>query len=213
MSEVEAALGAAREAARDIESETWVGLLMSLNAYRRLHKAFLRFDAALHAGELLSAPAPPAEPVSKPFEIRMQLLVDLAEALRQRLNRSDLGENDIFLGLSGAGHGYPLAVEMLEAVKILLPPSQGGAPAPIEESGSVLSHGTVAAMGFSKGQEHHRNGNYSTYTMCWLDILPDLRSEDKEDQSVRLYVEKNDGKRFRIGQRIEIRLLPGQGTR
>jgi len=196
--ELALALAEARAAANSIESETLMGQVFSLGAYELLRKAFLRLDALLPGGE-------PRGP--QPFEIRMQLLADLSEALRQRLSRAP-DVHATFLGLGGAP-GYELAVEMLEAVKVLMPPSRG---VPIEEAASlVVLHGTVAAMGFYKGEEHRRNGNYSKYTMCQLDILPDLRSEDEEDQLVRLYVDKNDGKRFKIGQRIEIRLLPGQG--
>lgn len=217
ISEAETALAAAREAAKGIESETLIGRIFSLEAYDRLHKAFLRLDAALYTRELLRAAAPlsaepePAVVGSQPFEIRMQLLADLADALRQRLSRVP-SDHALFLGIGD--RGYELASEMLEAVKLLMPPSQSGAPSPIEEYDATSLHGTVTAMGFLKGREHERGrSSYSTYTMCWLDVLTDLRSEDEDDQLVRLYVEKDDGKCFKIGQRIEIRLLPGQGAR
>lgn len=198
-----------------------------LEFYEELRGAFIRLDTHLSAGGQppMDWRVPPEKEADRTdsaddcadaindlhlrgrllSEARTQLFADLVGALRQRVSIVDWTSGfDSFLGVSGTDQGRALAAELLRAAETLLPAPSGDSvvvKAPLVDP----LRGRVEAMGFSDGYQRRSGGRTST-DVCWLDVAPSVTGKDY-NQTVRIHVDRVEGDKFKVGQRVEIRLV------
>ena len=118
---------------------------------------------------------------------------------------------DQYLGYhQGANPGHMVIAELMRTAELLLAQPSWGAGVNVLGEIQPLEtlQGTVTAMGFSKGYAGRGLSTpRSGVDVCWVEVATDVTGEDQK-QTVRLHMSASGGKKFNIGQRINLRLFP-----